>query len=343
MRIPESIQWKATGKTLGEGGQATIHQVKPKNNSDSTYAMKILSKGKPRKAYDRFVREIEAVKSLDQEYIIKIIDHSEVDDYFHFYVMEYIEGAKSLIKVIGTENNTFYGSALESIELFQKILSALSCLEDSGLVHRYLSLGNILLLPNNAIKIIDFGLCQTDEHETITLLDEGIGTQNYMAPECESGSEGKTGIYSDIYSAGKILWSAITNQNAFARESNVFNAKSMRSLLPEYPECWHLHHIFEKTIRHNISDRWQNAKTAMSVSSYIYYLVSSGFPPLEIIKDNCPICGFGTLQSFQGSHMVFGNPNPQGIKASRCDYCGYCIAADYTVLNSNLNKRKELN
>ncbi|MDP8219629.1 MAG: serine/threonine-protein kinase [Candidatus Theseobacter exili] len=343
MKIPEHLNWQATGKTLGGGGQATIYEVTSKDNTDSTtYAMKILSKKKPQKAYERFVREIEAIKSLDHEYIIKIIDHSNIDDDFHYYVMEYIEGAISLKKLIGSEKNPFYKSILESINFFQKILSALSCLENSGLVHRDLSLGNILFMPNKAIKIIDFGLCQTDEHETITLCDEGIGTQNYMAPECEAGAEGKISIYSDIYSAGKILWSVITNRNAFARESSVFNNNSMKSIFPDNPECWHLHHIFKKTIRHNTADRWQDAKSAMSASSYIYYVISSGFPPLEIIDSHCPICGYGNINTFDTSHMVFGNPNPRGITGLKCDNCGHCMAIDNMVLDGNLNKRNEL-
>ncbi len=342
MKIPEHLNWQATGKTIGEGGQATIRQVMSKDTGNSAYAMKILSKGKPRKAYERFVREIEAIKGLEHEYIVKIIDHSGVDDDFQYYVMEYIEGATSLKKLIGSESNPFFKSALESVGLFQKIVSALSCLEDSGLVHRDLSLSNVLVMPNKSIKIIDFGLCHTDEYETITLLDEGAGTQNYMAPECEAGAEGEISISSDLYSAGKILWSAITNLNAFSRESQVFNAKSMKSMFPNNPECWHLHHIFKKTIRHDASNRWQTAKLSLAESSYTYYLISSGFSPLEHIQNNCPICGVGTQNTFQGSHMVFGNPNPRGIDAVKCDSCGYCMAIDHTVLNNSLNRRKEL-
>ena len=52
-------------------------------------------------------------------------------------------------------------------------------------------------------------------------MDEGVGTVNYMAPECESGSDDVIGIGADLYSAGKILWSAITGLKAFSRENPV--------------------------------------------------------------------------------------------------------------------------
>src|SRR4030043_28214 len=57
-------------------------------------------------------------------------------------------------------------------------------------VHRDISPSNILILPDETIKVIDFGLCQIENEDKITLIDEGVGTQNYMSPECESGAEG---------------------------------------------------------------------------------------------------------------------------------------------------------
>jgi len=44
------------------------------------------------------------------------------------------------------------------------------------IVHRDLSLTNVLVFPNLRPKIIDFGLCQIEGQRTITLIDEGVGT-----------------------------------------------------------------------------------------------------------------------------------------------------------------------
>ena len=164
-----------------------------------------------------------------------------------------------------------------------------------------------------------------------------------MAPECESGAFGEVSVSSDLYSAGKILWSVVTTMNAFSRESPVFGQKSIPNLLPDFPEAWHLQHIFEKTIRQNPQDRCKNAKEALNLARRVQFLILSGYPPLELIDKNCPICGFGVLGAGSGGlHMVFGNPNPPGIVSCQCDYCGFCFAVNRELRAQNLQKKQQL-
>jgi hypothetical protein len=177
-----------------------------------------------------------------------------------------------------------------------------------------------------AASVIDFGICQIEETETITLADEGVGTQNYMAPECESGSGGQVKSWSDIYSAGKLLWSAVTNQFAFAREEPVFNAKALNVIFPDHPETWHLKHIFEKTIRHAPSNRAMNAEGAIALAKRVEYVIVGRYPPLELIGGGrCPICGWGRVRQFSEDYLVFHNPLPAAFAGYQCDYCSYCF------------------
>ncbi len=249
MKIPKESRWEATGDALGEGGQAQVVLVKDKTEEfDGVWAIKILKRRQSSQAYERFSREISAIKKLQHPNIIQIVDHSTPDAEFQFYVMEHIEGAKTLEKIMVSENNPFLGDALRSLDLYEQICSALIEYGHSNpkIVHRDLSPANILIKVDGSIKIIDFGLCQIEGHETITLLDEGVGSVNYMAPECESGANEIVSAGADLYSAGKILWSAITGKKAFSREKLVFSGKTMTEIFPESPETWHLHHIFEK-------------------------------------------------------------------------------------------------
>lgn len=65
MKIPKNIKWQSTGKTLGSGGQAQVHLVSDKSEGDSSlYALKALKRTAPGQAYERFYREISAVKFL---------------------------------------------------------------------------------------------------------------------------------------------------------------------------------------------------------------------------------------------------------------------------------------
>lgn len=343
MRIPDNLKWKATGKTLGQGGQGTVVEVIEKNGNDEPkYALKGLAKNRPQKAYQRFIKEISAIKQINHPSIIKIIDHSELDVDFHYYVMELVPNAVSFKKLLNSEQSPYYSDPLRSLKFFMQIVEVVKACEEFNIVHRDLSPSNVLILPDGTIKIIDFGLCQIEGSQSLTLVDEGVGTQYYMSPECESGAEGEISSTSDLYSAGKLLWSAVANLSAFSRESPVFNSKSMQSLFPHQPNIWHLHHVFEKTVRRDPKNRWENAEVALNTSKKIHFLIASGYPPLELVKENCPLCGFGTFERFQSSHMVFGNPNPSGIAALQCNHCGYCFAINFDRINQSLKKRKEL-
>ena len=109
MKIPQTLRWKPTGETLGEGGQSQVYLVKDKDGDDSVkYALKALKRNEHGQAYQRFYQEIEAIKLLNHPNIIQIIDHSDHDSQFHFYVMEYIKGAKSLSQVIDSNSNPYF-------------------------------------------------------------------------------------------------------------------------------------------------------------------------------------------------------------------------------------------
>ena len=302
MKIPESVPWRSTGKTLGSGGQGAVALVKRSDDVDGPdYALKALRNVGSAQARDRFRREIEVVKQLAHTSIIKIHDHSKEGDAFQYYVMEYHEGAKPLSKIIASSgSNPFHGDVLKSLELFEKLISAISACEksDHQIVHRDINPKNILLLPDETIRLIDFGICQIQDGAMITLTDEDVGTRNYTSPECEAGTDTKVGVHSDIYSASKVLWSAITSQRAFAREAPVFGDRSMERMFPTQPETWHLAHIFEKTIRQKAEDRFGKTSQLFERIRDVRHVVQRGLPPVGDVKDRCPSCGWRRLEHF---------------------------------------------
>jgi serine/threonine protein kinase len=345
MKIPKEFRWKPTGSTLGEGGQAQVKEVEDSSGEYSgKYALKALAKGKPGQAYERFYREITAIKGLRHPYIIKVVDSSSPQDDFHYYVMELVEGAKPLQTVLSSSSSSFLSNPVASIDLFKMVAEAILTCEKSNpkIVHRDLSPANVLLVPDGTIRIIDFGICQIEGESTITLADEGVGTINYMAPECESGTIGNIGSHSDLYSAGKILWSAITGQRAFAREKPAFTTKSMSKVFPDNPDTWHLYHIFARTIRHDPLNRWQSAQDAILTCNHLRRVILGGYPAIEEFFDHCPVCGVGSLEDFSGSHAVFGNPNPPGISGKQCNYCGICLAINYQHLRNQIKKMESM-
>jgi serine/threonine protein kinase len=175
------------------------------------------------------------------------------------------------------------------------------------------------------------------------LLDEGIGTQNYMAPECEAGTEGAAGPAADIYSVGKLLWAALCNQNVFSRETPVFQSKSLVYMMPVNESAWHLHHVFEVMIRHEPTKRAIDASAAIVVCKNALRLIEGKYPPLEKLATGvCPHCGFGNMGHFDGGYIVFGNPNPDGISSVQCNHCGYSAAVNFERARKILQQRSTL-
>ena len=339
MRIPDTLKWKSIGRTLGRGGQAQVEVVIDKTAGDEEpYALKALAPDRPKHAYERFSREIEAIKQVNHPGVIKIFDHSEPGDSFQYYVMEYIQGITSLKHFLESDNNPYHCDPLKSLELFIKIVEATEACSQVGIVHRDLSPANILIRDDESIKIIDFGLCHVVQGKTITLTDEAVGTPNYRPPECEGHTTLKPDWRSDLYSVGKIVWSAITCQFAFARERPVFKDCSMPSLFPEHPDTWHLQSIFLKTIRGNPGDRWHEPAEALKRARKVSFLISAGYPPLELIEKTCPICGLGSLEKFVAS-VLFNNPMPQGFDRLMCDRCGFCFARNREIMKKSLEER----
>lgn len=349
MRIPSSLRWKFK-ENLGSGAQAHVALVTDSSNEFAgNFALKGLASGKPLKAYQRFTREIDAIKKLNHANIVKIVDHSNPDDEFQFYVMEYLPGARSLKKLLDSDTNPFHRNPVNSLNLFCQLSSAIEAWRGERIVHRDLSPANVLISEDLNVKVIDFGICQTEGEHTITLIDEGVGSRNYTAPECEAGAGGDATIAADFYSAGKLLWTAITNEYAFAREAPAFKYKSMSAMFPNDPQTWHLQHIFEKTIRQSIADRFSNGEVACDFAKRVLRLVTSGFSPLLYLQSlvNCPLCGWGTLSPAEECKEAIGNRDPiygkRTIEYVRCDYCGLCMAMDSSVFQKRLTEMDGLN
>lgn len=350
--IPENVPWKRAGKTLGAGGQSSVYEVEttvPNRFKPGRYALKELKNVRSRQAEERFLREIEAIKQIKDPRIVKIIDHHKEDDDFLYYVMSYDDDFISLERIIFSSDSVFKTNPKLCLTFIAECAEALHKVHkhENKIVHRDLKPANILY--NTKTKrplIIDFGCCQMEGDHAITLIDEGVGTQNYMAPECESGATGEVTFKSDIYSLGKLLWSMITGYKTFARENPAFTTKNLTEQFPNNHDCWHLTRIFQKTIRKNAAQRYKNAENLSDDCRYVIYLIDH-YPPLERAAHFCPICGQGELVSRgrnEGPVQMFQvfKGLPEGCEGFHCSICGYISLWDTRVLKKREQELKNL-
>ena len=238
---------------------------------ERTVAIKILpsqlSSDPDRK--QRFEREARTISNLNHPHICVLYDvgHQDGMDYL---VMECVEGetlAKRLEKgPLPLEQVLKFGG---------QIADALDSAHRSGVVHRDLKPGNIMLTTSGA-KLLDFGLAKhaaplggatlTAATKNTPMTAEGtiIGTFQYMSPEQIEGKEldGR----SDIFSFGAVLYEMLTGQKAFPGKSQLSVASailerepaSMSSIRPLTPAA--LDHAVAQCLAKEPEERWQSAR-----------------------------------------------------------------------------------
>ncbi len=278
------LGWKFLGHNLGRGGQGDVELAERVSEpGGQKYAFKFLGERGGTKAHERFRQELKALTKLNHPGVVNVVEYAQRDDDLQYYVMEYVDGARSLRQRMTQNANPFFRDPLKATDGFIQIVEALAECARLGVVHRDLSPANVLVTEEARIILIDFGLCHVEEGNRITVTDEAVGTPNYRPPELSGYPTTSVDVRADLYSAAKVLWSMITNKAAFDREKPVFNAQSMPIMLPDLPMSWHFHHIFERTIRHDPTRRFPHPGEALGVARKVRQLIIDRYKPLELL------------------------------------------------------------
>jgi eukaryotic-like serine/threonine-protein kinase len=162
-------------------------------------------------ALARFRREARAASSLQHPNIVKTIDLDE-DDGRHYLVMEYVEG--TALDVIGKRQPV---PITEVVNFMIQAMDGLQHIYTSGLVHRDLKPGNLLLDKQGVVKILDLGLARfiDDNRGDNITIQQGqmiLGTLDFMAPE-QADKSSEVDIRADIYSMGSTMYYMLCGQS----------------------------------------------------------------------------------------------------------------------------------
>ena len=282
-------------RKLGEGGMGEVWLARD-TKLDREVAIKVLAPevaANPERL-ERFRREAKAVAALNHPNIVTIYSVEEDGD-VPFFTMEHVEGTtlSKIIPVNGLDTGRF-------LDLAITIADALSAAHASGITHRDLKPGNIMVSATGQIKVLDFGLAKvareepkevhSDSHlETEFLTSEGkiLGTTPYMSPE---QLKGKTvDQRSDIFSLGTILYAMATGKHPFLAESSAEVISSIlshhppevaevREGLPDY-----LSGVIRRCLEKNPGDRYQSARGLEEDLERLRDGIRSGTVPQTVI------------------------------------------------------------
>jgi Tol biopolymer transport system component len=257
---------------IGAGGMGEVYRAKD-TRLDRTVAIKILpahlSSDPVRK--QRFEREAKTISSLNHPHICVLHDIGSQDG-VDYLVMECVEGetlAKRLEKgPLPLDQILRYGA---------QIAEALDKAHRSGVVHRDLKPGNMMLTVSGA-KLLDFGLAKpagalvggmtltAAATQTTPVTAEGtiVGTIQYMSPEQIEGKE--VDGRSDIFALGAVLYEMLTGQKAFQGKTQLSVASAILekepaaigSIKPLTPPA--LDHAIRRCLAKDPEDRWQASR-----------------------------------------------------------------------------------
>jgi serine/threonine-protein kinase len=191
-------------------------------------AIKLLKDGlaEDERFIERFKREARAAAALSHPNIAGVYDYGE-DGRCSFIVMELVEG-QDLSRTLRQEGSL---EPERARRIVAQIASALGFAHANGLVHRDVKPGNVILGPNDVVKVTDFGIARASGDSTLTATGSVLGTAQYLAPEQASG--GEVSSATDVYALGIVLYEMLTGAVPFTGDSAV--AVAMRHMSDEVP------------------------------------------------------------------------------------------------------------
>ncbi len=193
-------------RPLGSGGSGSVWLARDERNGLDV-ALKIV----PRegKAAHRAEREAEAATRLRHERCLRAYGFGS--DSGHVYIAYEYVGGRTLREAMRAGELR----DADAIEAAAQILDGLAHAHSRGIVHRDVKPSNVLLAEADevSVRLLDFGLAQFDEAETLTAVGDVPGTLAYISPERLRGDEACSG--SDVWAVGILLWEALAGKHPF--------------------------------------------------------------------------------------------------------------------------------
>ena len=159
----------------------------------------------------RFHRESRITARLEHPGVPSVHDTGVAGDGRPYLVMQYVDG-------IGVADLVAEHGPLPvawAAAIAAQTCAVLAAAHAESLIHRDLKPANLVLGPDGAVRVLDFGLAVAlgAGDSQITSSGQTIGTPAYMAPELVVG--GPTGPATDLYSLGCTLHEMLTGRSPF--------------------------------------------------------------------------------------------------------------------------------
>ncbi|MFO0968630.1 MAG: serine/threonine-protein kinase [Gemmataceae bacterium] len=253
-------------QVLGQGGFGIVFRAFDET-LQRVVALKVLAPAiaATSPARKRFLREARSSAKVRHENVVQV--YAVEEQPLPYLAMEFIPGETLQQRL----DRTGPLDAPEIVRLGRQIAEGLAAAHATGLVHRDIKPGNVLIEagPQERVKITDFGLARAADDASLTQSGVLSGTPMYMAAEQAKGDA--IDHRADLFSLGSVLYVMVTGRPPF-RASTTFGVlkrvaegtpRSIQEIIPEAPQ-W-LSDVIAKLHAKNPDERFQTAREVADV------------------------------------------------------------------------------
>ena len=240
-------------KRIGRGSFSKVYKGFDIANGNIVAIKKIDLEMSP-SMINRLKMEIEIMKTLNHQYIVKLYDIF-YDEYYAYLIMEYSHCGDLSKYLKGRPLKEKYAKKF-AIQLS----SAMKYLIERNIIHRDIKPQNILVFNKNTIKLTDLRLARYFDKST--MVETLCGSPLYMSPEIIKYK--KYSHKADLWSIGVIFYELLTGRPPYNAKTHYELAKKIENnpvflpkILPLSSTCTDLiHNLLQKDSNKRIS--WEN-------------------------------------------------------------------------------------
>lgn len=171
----------------------------------------------PEETHNGLIREARTAARVEHENVVRIYNIHDLDGGLYLE-MEFVDGVPLSHLLEGRRL-----SPTHAADVLSQTLNALAACHAKGVVHGDLKPSNLLITPDGAVKLTDFGIAlvgmdtQSLSRNTATMTHGLWGTPQYCPPEAWEG--GRPTAAWDLYALGVLIFEALTGSLPYAAET----------------------------------------------------------------------------------------------------------------------------
>ena len=191
--------WRGTDVVLGR--TVAVKVLRPALIADPEFAA-------------RFYAEARMIAAFRHPGVVEVYDYASAgdshdDEQCAYLVMAYVEGEPLSTRL----KETGRLSVGETMSIVAQTADALHAAHQNGTVHRDVKPGNLIVRPNGAVVLVDFGVARSNAVTSMTGINSIVGTALYMAPE--QVAKGQVTPATDIYALGAVAYQCLAGKPPF--------------------------------------------------------------------------------------------------------------------------------